>query len=156
MFRTADATRLDGLFLCGMTATPPRADMEKTALGATLTVPWDYWDNGVAAVAHLRDRGIRIIALEQTDSSVSFNSYAYRFPLCFVVGHEVDGVSDAVLDLVDATVDIPMAGSKHSLNVAVSFGILAYEIRRQRMALGLGVGDPIAGRVTGPGRGGTP
>lgn len=131
MFRTADAIPLQGLYLCGLTATPPRADLEKTALGATLTVPWDYWENAGEAVTALQARGISVVALEQTDSAVPYHEFAYPFPLCFVVGHEVHGVSAEVLARANAAVEIPMAGTKRSLNVAVSFGILAFEILRQ-------------------------
>ena len=134
MFRSADAVGLSGLYLCGMTSTPPRHDMEKTALGATLTVGWDYWENPVAAVHQLHEHGTIVIALEQTATAVSYQELAFPFPCCFVVGHEVDGVSDAVLDAVDGCVEIPMAGHKKSLNAAVSFGVLAYEIRRQWLA----------------------
>jgi 23S rRNA (guanosine2251-2'-O)-methyltransferase len=131
MFRTADAVALGGLYLTGMTATPPRPDMEKTALGATRTVPWDYWCDPADAVREIRDRGVRVVALEQTDSARDWTAMRCDFPLCFVVGHEVNGVSRAVLDLADEAVEIPMAGAKHSLNVAVSFGVLAFEIRRR-------------------------
>ncbi len=141
MFRTADAVCLDGLYLCGMTATPPRPDIEKTALGATLTMPWDYWPDPAAAVRHLQSRGVTVVALEQTDQARPFDSVAFPEPLCFVVGHEVDGVSPEVLRQVDAVVEIPMAGQKKSLNVAVSFGVLAYEIRRRRAA---GPGQPVS------------
>lgn len=134
MFRTADAVGLQGLFLCGVTATPPRSDMEKTALGATLTVPWDYWENAAAAVAFLQESGIAVVALERTADAVPYDRFEYPFPLCFVVGHEVNGVSAEVLARAEAAVEIPMAGLKNSLNVAVSFGVLAYEIRRQCLA----------------------
>jgi len=134
MFRTADAVGLEGLYLSGMTATPPRRDMEKTALGATLTVPWDYWENPVEAIGQLQDRGISIVALEQTADAVSYLDFTFPFPHCFVVGHEVEGVSEDVLSRVESVVQIPMAGLKKSLNVSVSFGILAYEIRRQWFA----------------------
>ncbi len=134
MFRTADAAGLAGLYLCGSTATPPRADMEKTALGATLTVPWDYWESAADAVRHLRSRGIAVWALEQAPTSRPYDAVAYPFPACFVVGHEVRGVPADLLALADGVVEIPMAGAKRSLNVAVSFGILAYELRRQAVA----------------------
>jgi len=134
IFRTADAVALGGLYLCGMTATPPRPDIEKTALGATLTVPWDYWQNAAEAVGAVRERGIRIVALEQTAAAAPYDEHAFVFPHCLVVGHEVNGVSDEVLALADDVVEIPMAGNKHSLNVAVSFGIVAYAIRRQWLA----------------------
>jgi len=131
MFRTADAVALGGLYLAGMTATPPRPDMEKTALGATRTVPWDYWADPAEAVRSVQARGVRVIALEQAPGAVDWREFPYTFPLCFVVGHEVRGVAPAILDLADAAVEIPMAGAKHSLNVAVSFGLLAFEIRRR-------------------------
>jgi tRNA G18 (ribose-2'-O)-methylase SpoU len=134
IFRTADAVSLAGLYLSGVTATPPRRDMEKTALGATLTVPWDYWENPVDAVIFLQEHGIEVIALEQTSAAVSYDRFTFPFPHCFVVGHEVKGVSPEVLARVDAVVDIPMAGMKQSLNVAVSFGVLAFEIRHQWLA----------------------
>jgi tRNA G18 (ribose-2'-O)-methylase SpoU len=134
MFRTADAVALGGLYLCGLTATPPRPDMEKTALGATLTVPWDYWEQAPDAVSALRSRGITVVALEQAPGASRFDAAPYRFPVCFVVGHEVRGVSPAVLALADTCVEIPMAGNKRSLNVAVSFGVLAYELRRRWLA----------------------
>lgn len=135
MFRTADAVGLGGLYLCGLTATPPRADMEKTALGATLTVPWDYWPRAEAAVAALRTRRITIVALEQSAGARPFDGTVHTFPVCFVVGHEVRGVTPAVLALADDCVEIPMDGGKQSLNVAVSFGVMAYELRRQWLAL---------------------
>jgi tRNA G18 (ribose-2'-O)-methylase SpoU len=130
MFRTADSVALGGLYLCGMTATPPRPDIEKTALGATKSVPWDYWSDSVAAARFLRDKGLPLIALEQTDRAHSWDTFSFPFPHCFVVGHEVEGVRKELLDLADDVVEIPMAGMKHSLNVAVSFGVLAFQIRR--------------------------
>ena len=136
MFRTADAAGLGGLYLAGMTATPPRPDLEKTALGATRTVPWDYWREPAAAVRHVQEAGLRVVALEQTDRAVDWLEFDYAFPLCFVVGHEVDGVSPGVLALADAVVEIPMAGAKDSLNVAVSFGLLAFELRRRKLREG--------------------
>jgi len=134
MFRTADAAALAGLYLTGMTATPPRPDMEKTALGATRSVPWDYWREPEEACLSLARSGIRLVALEQTAQARTWGSMTWSFPVCFVVGHEVDGVGPGVLELVDEVVEIPMAGTKKSLNVAVSFGILAYEIRRHWQA----------------------
>ena len=129
MFRTADAAGLSGLYLCGMTATPPRPDVEKTALGASATVPWDYWGDTVDAVHAIRRRGIQAVALELDPQAARHDSYRYQFPLCFVVGHEVDGIPPEVLAACDATVAIPMYGGKKSLNVAVSFGIMAYAAR---------------------------
>jgi len=134
IFRTADAVALAGLCLCGMTATPPRPDMEKTALGATLSVPWNYWRDSATAVREMKERGLKIIALEQSPQSVGWEEYTYPFPHALVVGHEVSGVRPEILELADEVVEIPMAGSKHSLNVAVSFGVLAFAVRRQWLA----------------------
>ncbi|HOX24980.1 MAG TPA: RNA methyltransferase [Candidatus Krumholzibacteria bacterium] len=131
MFRTADAAGLSGLYLCGMTATPPRTDLEKTALGATSTMPWDYWTDTLAAIRTVRERGIQVVALECAPGAAPFDAYPYRFPLCFLVGHEVRGISPAVLAACDAVVAVPMYGGKESLNVAVCFGIMAYEARRR-------------------------
>lgn len=130
IFRTADAAGLSGLVLSGMTATPPRPDMEKTALGATETVPWDYWKDPVEAVEAVRERGVTVVALEQTHDAVTLDDWTPLFPCCFVVGHEVDGVKPAVLDRADVRLEIPMAGAKRSLNVAVSFGVAAFGLRR--------------------------
>jgi tRNA G18 (ribose-2'-O)-methylase SpoU len=129
MFRTADAAGLAGLYLCGVTPTPPRPDLEKTALGASLTVPWTYWDDSVAAVRDLQARGVQVVALELTAGAKPYDRFAYHLPVCFVVGHEIRGVRPEVLAAVDAAVAIPMWGLKHSLNVAVSFGIMAYGVR---------------------------
>ena len=105
--------------------------MEKTALGATLSVPWDYWSDAAAAARRVKEAGLSLIALEQSPRSRSWDDFRFPFPHCFVVGHEVNGVSDKVLTLADHVVEIPMMGMKHSLNVAVSFGVLAFEVRRQ-------------------------
>lgn len=140
MFRTADSVALGGLYLCGMTATPPRPDIEKTALGATQSVPWDYWSDSVAAARHLKDQGLPLIALEQTDRAHRWDTYSFPFPHCFIVGHEVKGVRKELLDLADEVVEIPMAGMKQSLNVAVSFGVLAFQIRRCFLAANPGDG----------------
>lgn len=130
MFRTADAAGLAGLYLCGITATPPRPDLEKTALGAQRTVPWDYWPRTEDALVHLRGRGVLLVALECADDAVTMEQAASRHPLCFVVGNEVEGLADHVRALCDQTAMIPMHGHKESLNVAVSFGLMAYASRR--------------------------
>ncbi len=131
MFRTADAAALNGLYLCGLTPLPPRADIEKTALGACHTVPWDHWPDTLAAIRAVRELGMQTVALESAPDAPLYDAYPYRFPLCFVVGHEVRGVAPAVLAACDAVVRIPMHGAKDSLNVAVSFGIMAYQARRR-------------------------
>lgn len=129
MFRSADAAALAGLYLTGMTCTPPRPDLEKTALGATLTVPWDYWRDPVAAARAVRDQGRALIVVEQVPRARDWREFTFPFPCCFVVGHEVAGVKPGIVELADHAVQIPMAGLKKSLNVAVCFGLLAFAIR---------------------------
>ena len=131
IFRTSDAAGVRKLFLCGMTGHPPRPEITKTALGAEKTVPWEFVGDGTKAVIHLKGLGVRILALETSGTAVPFDRFPYRFPLCLVVGHEVDGVSRSVLSLVDETVAIPMFGVKTSLNVSVAYGIALYEILRR-------------------------
>ncbi len=114
-----------------MTATPPRPDIEKTALGATMSVPWDYWSESITAARRIKETGLPIVALEQTEQAKPWDQFVYPFPHCFVVGHEVRGVQPEILDMADHVVEIPMVGIKHSLNVAVSFGVLVYAIRRK-------------------------
>jgi tRNA G18 (ribose-2'-O)-methylase SpoU len=131
MFRTADAARLDRLFLCGFTGHPPRPEIDKTALGACAVVPWEYWTSATEACAWLRERGYQLMALERTTHSVDLETAALQPPLGFVVGNEVTGVSDEVLDLCHGALEIPMAGRKESLNVAVAFGVAAFTLRRR-------------------------
>ncbi|MBT3316808.1 TrmH family RNA methyltransferase [bacterium] len=131
MFRTADASALSGIYLSGMCATPPRPDIEKTALGATEMVPWSYSKDPVEIINSLKDEGIAIVALEQVEGAKQYVDFEYPFPCCFVVGNEVEGVSAEVAKQADYAVEIPMSGAKQSLNVAVSFGVMAFEIRRQ-------------------------
>jgi tRNA G18 (ribose-2'-O)-methylase SpoU len=129
IFRTADAVLLGKLILTGYTPTPPRKEIEKTALGATASVPWEYFKDPIDAVRRLRTSGVRIIALEHTDRSAPYGSILPAdFPLCVVVGNEIAGISQSVLNECDAAIEIPMQGVKHSLNVAVAFGIVVFEL----------------------------
>ncbi len=131
IFRTADAVRAQELILCGYTPTPPRPEIEKTALGATESVPWRFQPSAVEAVLELRHRGIRVFAVELTDQSRPYDSLTPEdFPAAFVFGNEIVGIQPAVLQQCDAALAIPMYGTKHSLNVAVAAGIVLYEALR--------------------------
>ena len=130
----ADAAGLAGMYLTGMTCTPPRPDLEKTALGATESVPWDYFQDPLAAAQAVKDAGRSLVVLEQTPDACDWRHHSFEFPCCFVVGHEVRGVQPGILALADQVVEIPMAGIKKSLNVAVSFGVLAFAVRNQWLA----------------------
>ncbi len=128
IFRTADAVRLQKLYLTGITGYPPRKEIDKTALGAVETVPWEYTKDSVPLVRRLKAQGVRIVVLEHTSESRSFREVSYQFPTCLVVGNEVFGVSDELIDLADQAIEIPMFGSKQSLNVTIAFGIVVYEM----------------------------
>ena len=131
IFRTSDAVALRKLYLCGYTGKPPRPEISKTALGSEETVPWEHVTDPLKAILMLRELGVSVVALERTGDSVGFGGYEFRFPVCLVVGNEVEGVSRRVLSAVDATVEIPMHGSKTSLNVAVAYGVGMYECVRR-------------------------
>ncbi|MDH4128706.1 MAG: RNA methyltransferase [Spirochaetota bacterium] len=126
IFRTSDATRIEKLILCGMTAHPPRKEIDKTALGSVDSVPWEYVKDGVEAIKMLKDKGIKIVVVEQTDESCDYRDLNVTYPLALVFGHEVTGVSDEIINLADYAVEIPMYGVKQSLNVAVAYGIASY------------------------------
>lgn len=131
IFRTSDAVGITRLILTGYTPSPPRKEIEKTALGATASVPWEYVRDPVEAITGLRASGVKIFCLEQTDQSVPYTSlHLTDFPLCLVIGNELSGVSAEVLRACDGAVEIPMQGIKHSLNVAVAYGVAAFELLR--------------------------
>ena len=123
VFRTADAFRLEGLVLCGITARPPHPDIHKTALGAEDSVAWTYAADSVEAVRELRAAGYEVLALEQAHDSVSLETFA---PL--VLGNEVRGVRDEVMAEVTTSLEIPQHGTKHSLNVSVAAGIALWQL----------------------------
>ena len=133
LFRTADGFALQHLYLCGITATPPHRDILKTALGATATVNWSYHEDCAVLVRELAGGGAQVRCLEQTVGSVALTDFrATRpFPLVLVVGNEVNGVHQDVIDAAHGTIEITQYGTKHSLNVAVSAGMAIWEISRQ-------------------------
>lgn len=126
LFRAADAVRIAYMYLCGYTPHPPRKEIEKTALGSSESVPWEHSTKTASVIRMLKNQGFTIAALEHTTASVSYYSYEYSYPLCVVVGNEVEGISNEVLSLCDVALEIPMFGIKHSLNVAVAYGIVVY------------------------------
>lgn len=131
IFRTSDGARVSGLLLCGFTPHPPRKEIEKTALGATSTVPWDYFRDPHEAVLEARRRGARICVLEHTTASIPYHEVAPDlFPLCLVVGNELTGVSAGIIAEADMAIEIPMFGVKQSLNAAVAYGIAVFELVR--------------------------
>jgi len=133
VFRTADAFLIEGVYLCGITATPPHREIHKTALGATDTVSWKYFKDCTEAIATLRNEGYLIISVEQAEGAVSLKNFTpeknSRYALVF--GHEVNGVSDGVISMSDACIEIPQYGTKHSFNIAVSAGIVLWELSKK-------------------------
>jgi tRNA G18 (ribose-2'-O)-methylase SpoU len=129
VFRTSDAFLLEAVYLCGITAAPPHPEIHKTALGAESTMAWRYCKNTLDAVTELKNRGYTILAVEQAEGSIS----PRELPLAggkyaLVLGNEVHGVQQAVLDQCDACIEIPQFGAKHSLNVSVAAGIVIWEL----------------------------
>ncbi|MDD5041700.1 MAG: RNA methyltransferase [Candidatus Peribacteraceae bacterium] len=128
-FRTCDAFRVEKIVLTGYTATPPRREISKTALGAEKTVPWEQAADPKAVIAKLKKRGFTIIALEQARGAVDLKDYDPPSRICLIVGHEVLGVPKELLKLCDSVVHIPMHGKKESLNVSVAAGIALHHLR---------------------------
>jgi 23S rRNA (guanosine2251-2'-O)-methyltransferase len=129
VFRTSDAFCVEKLVLAGITGTPPHREINKTALGATESVEWEYAENAAQATQLLKRSGYTILVIEQTNKSVALQHFAplHNAKYCLVFGNEVDGVSDSVVSLADYSLEIPQQGTKHSLNIAVCAGIVAWE-----------------------------
>lgn len=133
VFRTADAFLLEAIVLCGYTPRPPHRDIQKTALGATETVAWQYAEDIAAALHDLKAKGYRICAVEQTEGSTSLTHWDIKpeEKWALILGNEVEGVQDAALALCDAVVEIPQSGMKHSLNISVAAGIVFWEVYKR-------------------------
>ncbi len=130
VFRTADAFRLEAVWLCGICCCPPNQEIHKTALGAELTVDWQYRKETLDAVLELQVTGYTVYAVEQAHGSTMLNDIQLRQgeKVAIVLGHEVFGVQQAVVDAADGCIEIPQYGTKHSLNVSVTAGIVMYEL----------------------------
>jgi 23S rRNA (guanosine2251-2'-O)-methyltransferase len=131
-FRTADAFRIEKIFLTGITGTPPHREIEKTALGATTSVDWQYIEKPEAAVAQLKQLEYAIVAVEQTTESIPLQHFnpTKKEKICLVFGNEINGVSDEVIARCDMAIEIPQSGTKHSLNISVCLGIVVWTISR--------------------------
>lgn len=128
-FRTCDAFAVEKIYLTGYTGHPPRKEITKTALGAEKSVPWEHAPDPVTILHSLRRDGWSIVALELAETAVNLLDYSAPTQICLVVGHELSGVPQEILDLADAIVKIPMLGAKESLNVAVAAGIALHSLR---------------------------
>ena len=133
VFRTADAFLMEQIYLCGITATPPHRDIQKTALGATETVNWKHFSTTLEAIELLKQQGYKIAAVEQTENSTFLNEFNINKneKWALVFGNEVSGVDQDVINCCDVVIEIPQFGSKHSLNISVSAGIVVWEIQKK-------------------------
>ncbi len=130
-FRTADSFLIEAIYLCGVTGTPPNKDIEKTALGATQTVNWKYFKTTGEAIEELKGRNYTIASVEQAKNSVMLNTFSRpEKPLALIFGNEVYGVEQDIIDKSDVCIEIPQFGTKHSLNVSVTIGIVLWEMLR--------------------------
>ena len=129
VFRSADAFRAEKIYLCGITAQPPHREIEKTALGATASVDWIYFDNTLQVLSELKNDGYTLVCLEQTDTSVSLLDFSVdkNKKYAFFFGNEMHGVAEQIVAESDCCVEIPQFGTKHSLNVAVTAGIVLWD-----------------------------
>lgn len=133
-FRTADAFHARSINLCGYTPRPPHRDIHKTALGATETVPWQYYEHITDALAALKQEGYAIWAVEQVHNSIPLQEVSFKTEekIALIFGNELSGVSDAALALCDGCIEIPQWGTKHSLNISVTVGVVLWELVRRR------------------------
>jgi 23S rRNA (guanosine2251-2'-O)-methyltransferase len=133
VFRTSDAFRLERILLCGITAVPPNKEIHKTALGATESVEWTYFDDTKDAIAELHDSNFHVCAIEQTEESIMLEDLEIlpETKYALVFGHEVRGVDQEIVNLCDCAIEIPQFGTKHSLNISVSVGIVIWDFYRR-------------------------
>lgn len=132
IFRTSDGVGVEKIWLCGITGYPPDGQISKTALGAENSVAWEYREDACALLRELKKAWYKIVLLEQMEGSIPYEAFesSPEAKVCLVVGNEIDGISDQMISYGDVALEIGMAGVKNSLNVAVAFGIAAYQIRR--------------------------
>ena len=128
VFRTADAFPVEAIYLCGITCSPPHKEIQKTALGAEDTVAWKYFKTASEAVNEAKKIGYKIYAVEQAEKSISLNEFSSYKKTALVFGHEVNGVQQEIINMCDGCIEIPQGGTKHSLNIAVSAGVVVWDV----------------------------
>lgn len=130
VFRTADAFAIEAVYLCGITAKPPHREINKTALGATESVNWTYFEDTQTAVKKLKEDGWKVYAIEQTENSIMLNEFKPLSDekIALIFGHEVKGVEQKVINQCDGVIEIPQKGTKHSLNISVSAGVVIWDL----------------------------
>lgn len=132
VLRTADAFRIEAVYMCGITATPPSAEIHKTALGAENSVNWQYFEDTMQAVDKLKNEGYTVLAVEQVEGSLKLGNFAFepQKKYALIMGNEVKGVRQDVVDACHQALEIPQYGTKHSMNVSVTAGIVMWEVER--------------------------
>ena len=130
VFRTSDAFLIEKIYLCGITATPPHKDIHKTALGSTETVDWEYVENTLELVNRLKTNGVKVCSIEQAENATMLNDFTpqQQTTYALVFGNEVKGVAQDVVSASDLVIEIPQYGTKHSLNISVSVGVVVWDI----------------------------
>ena len=130
VFRTCDAMAVEKLYLCGITAKPPHREIQKTAIGATESVNWEYMDDAISIIHRYKKEGYTIISVEQTSNSIALGNYNWKNEkVLLVFGNEIDGVQQKIIDLSDFSIEIPQWGTKHSFNITVSLGIVLWDLK---------------------------
>jgi 23S rRNA (guanosine2251-2'-O)-methyltransferase len=139
IFRSADAFRIQKIFLTGFSPLPPNKEILKTALGATDTVAWEHVPDAIQLVQTLKKEGYKIYAIEQTQNSIPLHEFNYlgNHPIAIILGNEVEGVQQSLINLSDASIEIPQFGTKHSLNVAVCGGIILWHLTYAQLKQGI-------------------
>ena len=132
IFRTADAFLIEKIILCGITTTPPNKEIRKVALGSTDSVNWEFEESTLNTVSKLKKKGYYMMAVEQAEGSTKLNSCTLtKQPIAIIMGHEINGVSQDVINICDEVIEIPQFGTKHSLNISVATGIVIWELWKQ-------------------------
>ena len=133
VFRTADSILVEKIYLCGITAIPPNKEIHKTALGATETVTWEYAENILEVIENLKKENIQVFAIEQVENAIYLNNFKVQKnqKYAIVMGNEVFGVSQKAIEICNGTIEIPQLGTKHSLNIAVTTGIVVWDLFKQ-------------------------
>lgn len=134
VFRTSDAFNIEAVYLCGITGTPPNKEIHKSALGSTESVEWKYYSNTIDTITELKEKDYIIYAVEQAKDAMMLNKLEFELTqkLVLIFGNEVEGVQQSTIDQCDGVIEIPQFGTKHSLNIAVSAGIVLWEFVRKR------------------------
>ena len=135
VFRTCDAMGVKKVYLCGITATPPHREIRKTAIGASESVDWEYAENPLEVIKKYKKLNYSLIAVEQTSKSISLENYSYNMEeMLLIFGNEIDGVSQNLIDKCDISLEIPQYGTKHSLNISVTTGIVLWTFKMQKLS----------------------